>query len=196
MELMESIQGRRSIRKYTDRQIPREDLETIVTAGLFAPNAGGRQGTRIIGVRSAKLCAEIGRLNMLRFDRSRLLGSYVSKEQPSTIDDPTITNGLYGAPACCVLFGPRNFRFSVPDAFCCAENIVLAAYSLGIASCIVSRAEETFDNEGGAKLLDEWNIPKDYTARCLISLGYCSTEYPKTRTPRADRARIIEDGAK
>ena len=43
MTVTESIQGRRSIRKYTDRQIPREELEAIVEAGTYAPNAGGGQ---------------------------------------------------------------------------------------------------------------------------------------------------------
>ncbi|MDE6068894.1 MAG: nitroreductase family protein, partial [Treponemataceae bacterium] len=47
MELLDIIKSRRSIRKYTDEQIPRADLETIIEAGLCAPNAGGRQGTVI-----------------------------------------------------------------------------------------------------------------------------------------------------
>ena len=40
---MDIIKSRHSIRKYTDRQISREDLEKILEAGSFAPNAGGGQ---------------------------------------------------------------------------------------------------------------------------------------------------------
>ncbi len=43
MELLELMKTRRSIRKYQDRQISREDMETIVEAGTYAPNAGGGQ---------------------------------------------------------------------------------------------------------------------------------------------------------
>ena len=74
-----------------------------------------------------------------KMDRSRLAGSFVSKEQPSIIDDPTIKSGFYGAPTVCVVFAQGNFLYSIPDAFCCAENMVLAATELGISSCIIAR---------------------------------------------------------
>ena len=41
--LMDNIKARHSIRKYTDKQISREDLELILEAGNYAPNAGGEQ---------------------------------------------------------------------------------------------------------------------------------------------------------
>ena len=41
--LMDIIKERHSIRKYTDEQINRDDLEKILEAGNFAPNAGGGQ---------------------------------------------------------------------------------------------------------------------------------------------------------
>ena len=40
---MDTIKARHSIRKYTDKQISREDLEVILEAGNYAPNAGGGQ---------------------------------------------------------------------------------------------------------------------------------------------------------
>ena len=53
MELLELMKRRRSIRKYQDRQISKADLETILQAGTYAPNAGGGQRSMIVGVRSA-----------------------------------------------------------------------------------------------------------------------------------------------
>ncbi|MDE5776299.1 MAG: nitroreductase family protein, partial [Treponemataceae bacterium] len=99
MEFLDIIKKRRSIRKYTDEQIPRADLETIIEAGLCAPNAGGRQGTVIVGIHDKSLAETVGKLNLARFDRSRLEGNYVSKEQPSIIDNPNIKSGFYGAPS-------------------------------------------------------------------------------------------------
>lgn len=86
--LMDIIKARHSIRKYTDRQISRKNLELILEAGNYAPNAGGGQRSMMVAVHNAELIAKIGRMNLARFDRSRLLGGYVSSEQPSTIDDP------------------------------------------------------------------------------------------------------------
>ena len=192
MELLEQIKNRRSIRKYQQRQIPREDLEKIIEAGTYASNAGGGQRSMIVGIRNPELVEMLGKLNMAHFDRSNLIGSYVSKEQPSVIDDPNIKSGFYGAPSLCVVFAQKNFLFGIPDAFCCAETMLMEAFDLGISSCIVSRAEETFDNEFGAKLLKEWGVPENYIARCFVTLGYCDGEYPQAKPRKDGRSKIIE----
>lgn len=46
-----------------------------------------------------------------------MIGSRVSSEQPSVIDDPSIKNGFYGAPTAACVFCQKDFAFSVPDAF-------------------------------------------------------------------------------
>ena len=191
MDVMEAIRTRHSVRKYQDKQIPRIDLETIIEAGLRAPNAGGRQGSIIIGIHNAKLAEQLGRLNVAKFDRSALLGSYVSDEQPSIIDDPTIKSGFYGAPSVCVIFGPEDFLYSVADAFCCAENMILAAKSLGISSCIIVRGEETFYNPEGRKFLDDWEIPEGYIAMCFVLLGYIDGSEHSPKKLHEGRFRIV-----
>ena len=191
MKLLDLMKYRRSIRKYENRQIPRTDLEKILEAGLYATNAGGGQRSIICALQDQSLCAQVGKLNVAKFDRKNLAGSYVSADQPSIIDDPSIKSGFYGAPTVCVIFGPKNFLYSVPDAFCCAENMVLEAAELGIASCIVARGEETFDNEIGAALLRKWEIPEHYIARGFVLLGYCNGEYPAPRPRKNNRVKII-----
>ena len=168
--LMDLIKARHSIRKYTDEQISRENLETILEAGNFAPNAGGGQRNMMVAIHNKELAARVGKMNMANFDRTHLAGSFVSKEQPSTIDDPSIKNGFYGAPAVICIFAQNNFMFKTADAFCMAENIILQATELGIASCIISRGYETFDNEEGRKLMKEWEVPFIMSRMPCISL--------------------------
>ena len=192
MDILEVIKSRHSIRKYKSTQIERSDLEKIIEAGLHAPNAGGRQGSIIIGVHNAKLTEAIGKLNIAKFDRSMLLGSYVSHEQPSIIDDTNIKSGFYGAPSVCVVFGPEDFLYSTADAFCCAENMILEAHSIGISSCIIARGEETFDNPEGRKILAQWEIPDGYIARCFVLLGYIDGKEPSVKPLREGRSKIIQ----
>ena len=52
MTVSEAIYRRRSIRKFQERQIPREDLEKVLEAGLYAPNAGGGQRTILCGIQT------------------------------------------------------------------------------------------------------------------------------------------------
>jgi nitroreductase len=192
MELMGIIKHRRSIRRYTEEQISREDLEQVIEAGLFAPNAGGGQRSMIVGVHDAQLVEQIGRLNVGCMDRSRLAGGYVSKEQPSIIDDPSIRSGFYGAPSLAIVFAQKNFLYSIPDAFCAAENMVLMATRLGLSSCIVARGEETFDNPEGARMLAQWGIPEQMVARCFVILGHCRPPYPAEKPRKPGRSMIIE----
>ena len=191
MTVSEAIYRRRSIRKFQERQIPKGDLEKVLEAGLYAPNAGGGQRTILCGIQNKSLIAQLGQLNLARFDRSRLAGGFVSREQPSAIDDPTIRNGFYGAPTVCAVFAQEHFLYSIPDAFCAAENMVLQASALHIASCIVARAEETFDCEEGRSLMRAWGVPEGYIARYFVILGHCRGEYPAPKPRKAGRSLII-----
>lgn len=192
MKLMEIIKSRHSIRKYTDRQISRSDLEIILEAGNYAPNAGGGQRSMMVAVHNRELATHIGRLNLARFDRTNLAGSYVSKEQPSTIDDPSIKNGFYDAPTVICVFCQDNFLFKTADAFCMMENIILQATELGIASCIISRGAETFDSEEGQSLMREWGVPEGYACQGFVILGYIDGEQPHSKPRKPGRIKIIE----
>ncbi|MDO4462742.1 MAG: nitroreductase family protein [Bacteroidia bacterium] len=191
MDLLELMKHRRSIRRYTDKQVPEEDLLKILEAGAYAPNAGGGQRSRFVACQNIMLNETIGRLNLNGFDRSRLAGGFVSKEQPSIIDDPSLRSGFYGAPTVVVIFGPKNFLYSIPDAYCAAENMVLEAANLGIASCILARGEETFATPEGQHILNSWGIPDNMIARCFVILGYIDGPYPTPKPRKENRYTII-----
>ena len=72
MALMDIIKARHSIRKYTNEQISREDLEKILEAGNFAPNAGGGQRSMMVAIRNKELATHMGKMNVAHFDRSHL----------------------------------------------------------------------------------------------------------------------------
>ena len=194
MALLELMKHRRSIRKYQERQIPREMLEQVLEAGNWAPNAGGGQRTMLVGVHDRALVEKLGRCNVARFDRSRLMGGHVSADQPSIIDDPSLKSGFYGAPSLCAVFAPEGLLYGTPDAFCCAENMVLAATELGLASCIVARGEETFDNAFGRELMEKWGVPEGWIARCFVLLGCCDGAYPGPKERRPGRTIIVGGG--
>lgn len=61
--LMDIIKARHSIRKYTDIPISRTDLEKILEAGNYAPNAGGGQRNMMVAFHNKELAARVGKLN-------------------------------------------------------------------------------------------------------------------------------------
>ena len=188
MELYEIIRRRRSIRKYLDRRVEREKLDRILEAGLFAPNPGGRQGTRIILLDDVERIGQIGVVNANCENRNWDVG--VSKEQPSIIDDKSIRSGFYGCPALAMVCIQRARKTEVNQigaAFVCAENMVLQAYDLGVSSVIVGRAEATFAQPGMQALLDEWGLDPDYMPIVFVCLGYIDGPYPDVKARNEGR---------
>ena len=133
MNFFELVKYRRSIRKYEDTQIPREDLERIIEAGSFAPNAGGGQRSMIVAIRDRELSDKLGKLNVASLRRDHLIGGNVSADQPSIIDDPTIKSGFYGAPTVVVVFAQHNFLYS--GRFLLCREYGLGCYRTG--HCVV-----------------------------------------------------------
>ena len=191
-DLLSLMKRRRSIRKYSGRQVPSDVLQRILDAGLYAPNAGGGQRSMLVAVRNPEEVERLGRLNVACMRRDNLIGGHVSAEQPSVIDDPKIKSGFYGAPTVVIIFAQSGFLYSVPDAFCCAENMLIAATEQGVASCIVARAEETFRNDYGIQKMKGWGVPENYAPRCFVLLGYVEGDYPAEKPIRPGRCVIVQ----
>ena len=192
MELLEMIKQRRSIRKYLDKKVEKQKLDKIVEAGIYAPNPGGRQGTKIIMLDDAELIERIGIINADCENRNRNFG--VSSEQPSIIDDKTIKSGFYGCQALGIVCVPKEKKTQVnciDSAFVCAENMVLEAFDLGVSSVIVGRAEATFNNPEMEALLTKWGLDKNYMPLVFVCLGYINGEYPKIKPRNEGRSIYI-----
>ena len=195
MELMDIIRQRRSIRKYLDKKVEREKLDQIIEAGLFAPNPGGRQGTKILLLDDAAMIERIGIVNANCENRNWDVG--VSTEQPSIIDDNTIKSGFYGCQALAIICVRKAHKEKVNEigaAFVCAQNMVLEAYDLGVSSVIVGRAEATFAHPEMQALLEKWGLDPEYTPLVFVCLGYINGDYPKVKARNEGRSTYIGEG--
>ena len=191
MDMLEMLKHRRSIRKYLGRRVEREKLDMIAEAGIYAPNPGGGQGTIVVMLDDAQLIDRIGIVNADCENRN-WGGRGVSTDQPSIIDDLSIKSGFYGCPALgvvCVKKSMKTYVNGIGAAFVTAENMVMQAYSLGVSSCIVGRAEATFEKPEIGVLLAEWGLDEEYTPLVFVCLGYIDGAYPAPK-PRKE-GRII-----
>ena len=67
------------------------------------------------------------------------------------------------------------------------ENMMLCADSLGIGSCMIARAQETFETERGQELMRQWGISEEYEAKIHIMFGYPEGEHPAAKPRREGR---------
>lgn len=174
-ETLRTIFGRRTIRRYTDEGVDPALLDVVVSAGLRAPNAGGCQAPLLLVCQDGETNLLLGRISNELYDE----GWYpVSKAQPSTACGVGITDAFYGAPVVITVFTPADWPYAPFDAAMCAANMATAAWSLGLGSCVVSRAPRTFATPEGGEVASRAGIPADFEAQLHLVLGHpASTDH-------------------
>lgn len=189
-ETMQTILHRRAIRRFDKRQIDEELLQQILQAGLYAPSAGGKQGVIFAVCQDKEVNERLGKIKRANSNPHMATATnYVSREQPSIADDPKLTNAFYDAPTVITMFAPKNFLFSVNDCAVAAENMMLAADSLGIGSCYIGQGWTAFADSYGQEILRKWEIRTDYYAVMQLLLGYPKAEdkHPAAKARKNDR---------
>lgn len=170
--VIENILTRQTIREYTEEQVPDELLDIILQTAIRAPSGRNTQPCHLRVLRNREM------LDEMNTDFKNIVGW----------DTPAYTGWnlrpvYHNAPTFIFIFAPSKDGMS---AGLMAENIALAAHSLGLGSCMVGSLGALFDNEDGAK---KWKqilqVPDDWHFLLGMTLGY-----PNEKPPFKDR----EDG--
>ena len=171
-EVLKAIRERRSIRRFKTDQINDEELKAVLEAGTWAATGKGKQDSWIVAVQNKETC------DILRKMNAEIMG---------TEADP-----YYGAPTIIIVFDSPDWKNNVKDGSLVLGNMMLAAHSIGLASCWINREDAMFKTEEGKQLLKEWGLPDDVIGIGALSIGYASA-HPHTVKPRKeDYYRIIK----
>ena len=159
MEFKELIEKRRSIRKFTDRAVPRETVDRILHETLTAPSARNTRTTRLVVVDDPALVARMAEM--------RDYGSAFMK----------------GAPLAFVVLGETSKSdLWRENAAISATLLQLACVDEGLGSCWVHvngrpRSKEQPDGEQAVDYLRTFlPIPEGCGVLCVIALGYSDFE--------------------
>jgi nitroreductase len=170
-EIISVIKKRRSIRQFDSRQIPADALSAILEAALYAPSAMNQQKWHFSVVQNRTLLkkmVQITRTNKLNSDIQFLI------EKAGSDDYHT----YYHASTVVIVSGDQQAKFIMFDCAVAAQNIALAAASLGIGSCIMTSAGLLFASEEGRGMKKELGIPDSYEHVCFIAMGYNKGQWP------------------
>jgi len=159
------IRERRSCRSYKSDPIPAEKLAAIVDAGLWAPTGMNKQDRHFTVIQDKAILDRMDKLA-----RVKLPEGVKTRLTERNGGNPDISIH-YFAPTLIILSG---------DAISCAlaaENICIAAQSLGIGSCILGLVTILFENDDS--LAKDIKIPNDKTPHLGVALGYIGTQTPE-----------------
>ncbi len=163
--VLSNMMARRSVRKYLNKPVEHEKLETIVKCGINAPSGMNRQPWIVRVVEDQKLIADVNQAA----ERSL----------------------FYDAPALICVCTPANGGGEL-DAGLLGENMMLAASSLGLGTCCLGGPVRFLvSNEKCKFFLDCLNIPADYKLNYILSIGY-PNEQPDAKPRDASKVKFIK----
>lgn len=166
-QVIEAMLSRRSCRSYKPEQVREDALQEILLAGTYAASGMGRQSGKIVVVQDKDTIEQLRAMN------AAVMGN------PNS--DP-----FYGAPTVCVVLADPDVSTWQEDGSLILGNLMLAASTLGVASCWIHRAQQEFDSPEGKALLEKRGIPTRYRGVGHCILGYAAADLPAAKPRKAD----------
>lgn len=151
-EIIQNMLTRRSIRKYRPDPVPEELLNEVLTAGEYAATGMGRQSPIILAVTDKAVRDELSAINAKIMGRDG--------------------DSFYGAPAVLVVLADKSVPTHVYDGTLVMGNLMNAAHAVGLGSCWIHRAKETFELPEGKAILAKLGIEGDYEGIGNLIIGY------------------------
>jgi nitroreductase len=173
-EAMDNMLTRRSVRKYKEDMVPKEKIEQIMNAGIYAPNGMGKQASIIVAVTNKEI------RNRLSADNCKI-GGWNEGFDP-----------FYGAPVVLIVLADKSWANRVYDGSCVMENLMLAAHDLGIGSCWIHRAKEEFEMPEWKEWLKSIGVEGEYEGIGHCILGYSEGDEPKAAKRKVERSYFVE----
>ncbi len=174
-EILKTIKNRRSIRNYKAEQISDSELQEILDAALYAPNAINQQKWHFTVIQSKDILNRMEdtiKENIMNFGHELGYGFLVKRASTPNY------HAFYNAPTVIFISGDEKALAIEIDCGLAAQNITLAAESLNIGSCVIRSSIFLFQSKQGNEFKQELRIPTGYTHICAIALGYKNGENP------------------
>lgn len=159
-EIIRAMEERRSIRSFKPEMPPKEVLQQIVEAGLYAASGKGQQAAIVVAVTNKALRDKLAEENR------RIAGA------------PEGSDPFYGAPAVLVVLGRKDWPTHVYDGSLVMGNLLLAAHALGLGSIWIHRAKEEFEEPEYQQLLKDLGVEGEWEGIGHCAVGYLNGEAP------------------
>ena len=143
MDFERCLFTRRSVRKFDNKPLDDKIIESIITAGIYAPSACNFQAWKFIVVRDEK--------------KKKILKNYILDNAPVCII-VVYRNDLY-------VTGRKHYDY-IQSAAAAIENMLLYAHSIGIGGCWLCHYPKQ------EKIRSDFHIPDNFDIIGLVALGF------------------------
>jgi nitroreductase len=167
-DTLSCIADRYTCRDFTDTPLTDEEIKTIVDAALTAPSAMNRQPWRLVMIRNKALVDELDADGM----------SILAAAEDKSAYERMMSRGgklLYNAPCLMVILSDGT-KWSALDSGILCQNAVLAAQSIGLASCIVGMAAVPLSGPRAEEFRKRLEFPDGYEFIVGVLFGTAKSE--------------------
>lgn len=170
--MLTAIKERRSTKSFTSDMPKDSDIEKIIEAGLQAASGRNKQSPIIIAVTNKEIRDKLSAAN------AAVMGASA---------DP-----FYNAPVVLVVLADKTVNTRVCDGSISIANMMLAADSLGLGSCWIHRAKETFELAEWQEWLKSIGVEGEYEGIGNCVIGYTNEKRRAAPEIRPNRVYYVK----
>ena len=177
ISIMEAIFRRTSVRSYSPERLDQTTIRALLAAAVRAPTAVHLEPWAFAILQDTSALKRLS-------DRAKPL--FLEEAQRTHLDRGGHTldmfaspdfNMFYNAGTLIIICGKPMGPFVVADCWLAAENLILAACSMGLGTCVIGAAVPALNT---ADVKAEFGIPNELIAVAPIIVGVPSGETPPT----------------
>ncbi|MBQ5709905.1 MAG: nitroreductase [Alistipes sp.] len=168
--VIETIMARRSVRNYTSEPVDREQMAKILECGMYAPSAMNMQPWAVRVVDAPDFIEGVTNIAV--------------EQNPQLKEQEGFRNFFRNAPTVAFIACPVESYSGEFDCGLLSENMMLAAWSMGIGSCCLGSVVPVMNSEAAKPYLERLQLPEGYKLQLAIAFGY--PEPNSTKAPERD----------
>lgn len=197
-EIYDLVRSRRAIRRYEDRVVGDELLERLLSTAIWAPSAHNRQPWRF-----AVLTSPASKDRLARAMGEKLRHDRLQDGDPTDVIERDVSRSyarIAGAPVVIVFFlsmsdmdrypdkrrNEAERQMAVQSVAMAVQNLWLLAAAEGLGACWLCAPLFVPD-----LVQDALDVPDDWQAQGLLTVGWPAEERSKTRRPWQEFVRFL-----
>lgn len=176
--VVHTIMTRRSIRDYKAEPVSREQMNTIIECGIYAPSAMNLQPWAVRVVDAPDFIEGVTAIAV--------------EQMPQLAESEGFRNFFRNAPTVAFIACPEESYSGEYDCGLLSENMMLAAWSMGIGSCCLGSVVPVMNSEAAAPYMERLELPEGYKLQVAIAFGYPEGEIPEAPERDSSKAYYVE----
>jgi nitroreductase len=168
-DLLKNIYSRRSVRDYLPDDVPDDIIRELIRAGTYAPTAANKQPWRFVVIKNRELIKKLSnKAKELWMEQADKATNPELKGLAKMVSRPGF-DIFFESPLLIMIFSHPDAFSPEIDCALAAENMMLAASSLGIGSCWIGLAAPLGQVQS---IMDDLSVPPAFKLVGSLIFGY------------------------